>query len=461
MHSPLIRPAVRTEAREALRLAIPLASAQVAQAATGFIDTVMMGWLGQDVLAAGGLAATTFTTLLIAATGVITGISPLIAEAYGAGNRSRIQQVAQQGLWLSLLVSLPIMLLLAHTERLMQSLGQTATVAATAEIYLGIMLWGFFPALTFAMLKGVVSSLSQPRPIMVIVIGGTALNAVGNYLLGFGPWGLPALGLVGLALASLLSQWLMLACLVVYLLTQATLKPYRIFHPWQRFEPGVLRELVWIGLPIGVAFALETGLFTVTTYLMGALGTDVLAAHQIVLQTIVVIFMVPLGLSMATTIRVGQWKGRQDRPAVRRAAYVGVGLSATFMTLMAGLLLLFPHQAIGLFLEVSDPANAQVVTLATSLFSIAALSQILDGVQTTAAGALRGLKDTQLPMLLSFLAFWGVGLTSGYSLGFWLGLGGVGLWLGQAIGVAVSALLFSWRFHRLTHLDRSKNTSQA
>ncbi|HEY9737353.1 MAG TPA: MATE family efflux transporter [Trichocoleus sp.] len=452
MLSLSIRAPIKTEAKEAMGLALPLASAQVAQAATGFVDTVMMGWLGRDVLAAGGLAATTFTTLLVTATGIVIGISPLVAEAYGAGNRARIQQVSRQGLWLSLLVSLPIMLLLANAEPLMGALGQSPTVAATARVYLGILVWGFFPALAFAMLKAVVSSLSQPRPVMVIVIGGTVFNAIANYLLGFGPWGLPALGLRGLAIASLVSQWVMLACLVTYVLTQTSLKHYRLFHQWQRFEPTVLRELVWIGLPIGVSFGLEVGLFSVTTYLMGALGTDLLAAHQIVFQTIAVIFMVPLGLSMATTIRVGQWNGRQDRQGVRRATWVAIGLSATFMTLMATMLLLFPRQAIGLFIDVNDPVNGRVVALAASMFVIAALSQILDGVQTAAAGALRGLKDTRVPMMLSFLAFWGVGLASGYCMGFWLGLGGIGLWLGQATGVAFAAILFTWRFCRLTQV---------
>jgi multidrug resistance protein, MATE family len=182
---------------------------------------------------------------------------------------------------------------------------------------------------------------------------------------------------------------------------------------------------------------------------MGLLGTEILAAHLIVFQTIAVIFMVPLGMSFATTIRVGQWNGQNNPDGVRRAAYISIWLGAIFMTVMAVVLLIFSRQVISLYLDINNQANQQVVSLATSMFAVAAISQILDGVQTTAAGALRGLKDTQVPMLLSFIAFWVFGLFSGYFLGFHLGLDGVGLWIGQAIGVGTSAGVFIWRLHRL------------
>ena len=440
---------IRTEIKESLRLTIPLASAQVAQAATGFVDTVMMGWLGQETIAAGGLAATTFTTLLITTTGVVVGLSPLIAEAYGSGYNKRIQQLTRQGIWLSLLVAIPVMLLLGHIDYLMRHLGQAATTVTLAKTYLDVMLWGFFPALMFAMLKSVVSSLSQTRPVIVIVVMGTAFNAIANYILGFGKLGFTALGLKGIALASALSQWLMLLLLIIYILKHSQLRSYQLFANLYQLEPKILRELLWVGVPIAISFAFEVGLFTVTTYLMGVLGTDVLAAHQIVFQTIALIFMVPLGMSFATTIRVGQWNGQQNSKGVRRAAYVSIWLGAMFMTIMAIALLVFPRQVIALYLDIDNPENARVISLATSMLTIAALSQILDGVQTTAAGALRGLKDTRVPMLLSFLAFWGVGLTSGYLLGFQLGFSGIGLWLGQLLGVAVSAGVFVWRFRRL------------
>lgn len=440
---------VKTEIKELLRLTIPLSSAQVAQAATGFVDTVMMGWLGQETLAAGGLAATTFTTLIVTSSGIVVGISPFIAEAYGANNRGRIQQLTRQGLWLSLIVAIPIMLLLKNMAQIMQQLGQSPEVVTIATQYLDVMVWAFLPALTFAMFKSVISSLSQARPITMIVVCGTLFNIIGNYILGFGKLGFPVMGLGGIAWASTLAQWGMLLFIVLYILSDHRLKAYQLFHKLLQFEPKVIKELLGIGLPISLSFAFEAGLFTITTFLMGILGTQVLAAHQIVFQTIALIFMVPLGMSFATTIRVGQWQGQQNFKGVQRAAYVSMSMGAIFMTIMAVVITIYPQQIIALYLDVGNPKNAQVVTLAVAMFKIAAISQILDGVQTTAAGALRGLKDTRIPMLLSFLAFWGIGLVIGYLSGFTLGLGGVGLWLGQFTGVAVSAGFFLWRFRRL------------
>lgn len=439
---------IRTEIRESLRLTIPLASAQVAQAATGFVDTVMMGNLGQETLAGGGIAATTFTTLLVIATGIVIGVSPLIAEAYGAGNKARIQQLTRQGIWLTLILTIPGMLLLGQIDSLRQ-FGLAENIVMLAKTFLNIMLWGFLPALMLAMLKSVVSSLSQPQPITIVVVIGTLFNAIGNYILGFGKLGFPALGIQGIAWASVMSNWLMLMLLIAYICQHKQLKIYNLFEQLDWIDLKILRELIWLGVPIAISFAFEIGLFTTTTYLMGILGTDILAAHQIVFQTIAVIFMIPLGMSFATTIRVGQWMGQQNAEGVRRSAYVSMWMGGLFMTVTAITLLLFPRLVISLYLDIDNPANKSAIALATSMLNIAAISQILDGVQTTAAGALRGLQDTRVPMLLSFLAFWGIGLTCGYLLGFHLGFGGVGLWLGQLIGVSVAAGLFVWRFQRL------------
>jgi MATE family multidrug resistance protein len=183
---------------------------------------------------------------------------------------------------------------------------------------------------------------------------------------------------------------------------------------------------------------------------MGLLGTEVLAAHQIVFQTMVVIFMVPLGMSFATTARVGIWFGQQNLEGARRAGYISISMAVVFMTLTGIILLTYPQQVVGIYLDIHNPENANVLKLAVSMLMIAALAQLLDGVQKTAMGALYGLQDTRVPMLLSLLAFWGVGLTSGYLLGFYFALGSVGLWIGQSIGVAIAGVIFLWRFHKLT-----------
>ncbi len=450
MTSISIKSNTRKEIQGFLQLAIPLASAQVAQSATGFVDTVMMGRLGQESLAAGGLAALTFQMLMNAAGGVVMSVSPLVAEAYGAGRKTRVEQVARQGVWLSLILSIPMMLLIGHLDTFMGQLGQAPTTVTLANQYLDVMLWGFFPALGFAMLRGVVSGLSQARPVMMIVIGGTFFNIIGNYVLGFGKFGFPRMELAGLALSSALSLWVMFVALVVYMIKHKQLKSYRIFADLHRVRPRILWELVVVGVPMGVAIALEYGLFTVVTYLMGVLGTDVLAAHQIVLQTTIVIFMVPLGMSYATTARVGQWLGQQNIEGAKRAGYVSISIAAMFMLLTGIVLFTHPKQVIGLYLDIQNPENIKVLTVAVPMLTIAAIAQIFDGVQKTTMGALYGLQDTRLPMLLNLPVLWGIGLTSGYLLGFYFDFGGVGLWVGQSIGIAIAAGVFVWRFRKLT-----------
>ena len=437
------------EAKEFLKLAIPLAGVQLAQAAIGFVDTLMMGRMGLETLAAGGLAALTFSVFLYTTSGILMGVSPIVATAYGAGDKLQIERIVRQGCLLVIGLAIPVSLGIANFDLLMRHLGQAETTVVLGNTYLDIMVWGFFPALGFALLRSVVAAMSHPKIVMTIAIGGTIINIVGDYVLGFGKFGFPQLGIAGLALASILAIWAMFLSLVIYILTQKELKTYRFFRQLYRYDLQILTSLIRVGVPIGVATALEIGLFTIVTYLMGILGTEVLAAHQVILQTIAITFMVPLAMSYAATIRVGQEIGQNNLAGATRATYVSAATGLAFMLLMAAILLLFPDRIIGIFIDINDPKNINVVTLATKLMTIAAISQILDGPQKIIIGALYGLQDTRIPMLLSLLAFWGIGLTSGYWLGFHTSLGGSGLWIGQSIGIAISAVIFWWRFHYL------------
>jgi multidrug resistance protein, MATE family len=450
----LTRSKISKEVQEFLQLAVPLASAQLAQAAVGFVDTIMMGHLGAETLAAGGLASVTFQLLLNTASGLVMAVSPLVAEAYGAGRTTQIEQIARQGLWLSLLLGLPLTVAIANLDAVLLVLQQPASLVSLADRYFDFIAWGIFPALGFAMLRGYVSALSQAHIVTIIVIIGTLFNIAGNYVLGFGQLGFPRMELAGLGLASGLSFWLMFLMFLLYVINHAELKHYPFLRNFHRISPRILRQLVSIGAAIAVTIVLEYGLFAAVTFLMGVLGTEVLAAHQTVYQTMYIIYMVPLGMSYAVTARVGQWLGQQDMQSARRAGYVGVAAIAIFMVLMAVVLILYRQQVIGIYLNVNDPANANVIRLAVPILLISALGQLLDGIQRVAMGALYGLQDTRIPMLLSAGAFWGVGLTTGYLLGFPLGLNGVGLWTGQSIGVAVAGVIFVQRFHRLTSQPR-------
>jgi len=238
----ILIPALRTEVKEFLHLAVPLASAQVAQSLVGFVDTVMMGHLEWETLAAGGLASITFTTLLQTATGMVMGVSPLVAKAYGAGDKLRIKQVVRQGLWLSLVLAVPMMLLIGHLDMLMLQLGQAPATVTLADAYLDVMLWAMFPVLGFAVLRGFVSGVSQAHPIMAIVIGGTLFNIIGNYILGYGKLGFPKLGLTGLALASTATFWGMFLALTLYILIHPQLKSLRTWLRMKREQKVWGRE---------------------------------------------------------------------------------------------------------------------------------------------------------------------------------------------------------------------------
>ncbi|MEL6222392.1 MAG: MATE family efflux transporter, partial [Cyanobacteria bacterium J06627_8] len=387
--------------------------------------------------------------LMITTSGMVMGISPLIAEAFGANQKSQIRQIACQGIWLSLLIAIPFMMLTKQMSVWLAQTGQTETVVTLSGSYLDIILWSLFPVIGFSALRSTVAALSQASSIPVIIAVGTAFNILGNYVLGFGKWGFPEMKLAGLALATTLTWWGMFMALALCVVFHPALRGYRLFQSLHRIKPHILKQLVWVGVPIGVFSGLEMGFYTVITFWAGTLGTETLAAHQIVFQTATVMFMVPLGSSFATTVRIGQWLGRRDWDGLQRAAWVSMAITTLFMMVASVFFFMFPRQIVGLYLNLQDPVNANILALATPLLIVGAIAQILDGFQKAVYGSLQGLQDTQLPMLLNIIGYWGIGLSVAYGLGFGLGLGSVGLWIGQAIAAATVAALFSWRLHNL------------
>ena len=442
------------EVKKCLALAVPLAAAQLAQSATGFVDTVMMGWLGSQTIASGALGVTIFSFCLLIVTGIVSAVSPLAAQAYGAGNREKVGTIVRLGLGISLVLGILITLLLYNGGALLLLLGQDANTVALAEIFLRAIALGFIPALGFAVLKSFLSALLQPQLVIVTVVLGTLLNITANYVLMFGKLGFPALGLAGIGWASTLSLWSMFVALI-YICNQPRFAVYGIFRPLSKKafpleHRRIIGEIFQVGLPIGGLIAVEGGLFTVVTFIIGQLGTNALAAHQIALQTISISFQIALGISLATTVRVGQLVGQNDLLATRLAGYVGIAFAALSMGVIGITLWLVPKSIISLYIDINDPNNADVVVLAVKLLGVAAIFQIVDGVQVTAGGALRGLKDTRIPMLIGIFAYWCVGFFTGYTFGIRSGYGAIGLWWGLAIGLAIAAIIMTWRFSNKT-----------
>lgn len=439
-------PSLALEVRRTFALALPLILAQLAQMSMSFVDTLMVGRLGNASLAGIALGSSIFFLALIVCSGVLFAVGPTVSQAFGAGDLETAGRAAQQSFFLALLLFVPALMLFWQVGPLLARLGQEPQTAALATGYVQAIAWGFLPALLTTGLRGLLEGISNPRPVMFIALAGVGLNVFANYTLMFGNFGFPALGLVGTGWASAFTYWMTFLALALYV--HRALPQFGVFRRL-RVQRRVLWTLLRVGWPIGLTLGFESALFSATAILMGVLGTVPLAAHQIAIQSASFTFMVPLGLASATAVRVGQAAGRRDAAGVRRAGWVGIALSAAVMLLSALTFWLLPERVVSLYLRLDDPSNAAVVRTAVQFLAFAAAFQVFDGLQVSAAGALRGLKDTRAPMLISLFSYWGIGLSSGALLAFTLGLGGRGLWLGLVLGLVAAALLLVGRFRRV------------
>jgi multidrug resistance protein, MATE family len=444
------------ELRVMFTLAWPLVIAQLAQNALTTTDVVMMGWLGPKDLAAGTLATTFLMPFLVGGMGVVGAVAPLVAQARGARDIKAVRRIVRQGFWVALILAAFIVPLVLQIRPAFALLGQDPAATVLAEQYVQIAGWMVFPGLLMVVLRSLLSAFAATRIILLITIGGVLLNAIGNYLLMFGHFGLPRLELRGAAISTVASNTVMFALMLAYVLRHKRFKRFyilmRLWKPdWRHF-----REILRIGAPIGLTLLAEVGLFTAAALLMGRLGTDEVAAHAIALQCASMAFMVPLGLGIAATVRVGMAYGRSDREGIRKAGWTAFVMGTGFMALSCILFLTFAPWIVGLFLNVDDPANANALALAATFLVVAGIFQLVDGAQVVAAHALRGLSDTTVPMVFAITGYWAVGLPIAYVLGFILQWRGVGIWLGLAAGLACVAVVLVVRFalrERLGLLD--------
>jgi MATE family multidrug resistance protein len=441
-------PAWRREIAATLRLAAPIVATQLAQVSIMTVDVLMMGWLGADALAAGAVGSNLFFMVLVFGFGICMATAPLAAQAIGRRLHlvREVRRSVHQGMWAAALLSVPATLLLAHAEDLLLLLRQDRAIAAEAHAYTLALMWGLFPALGFMVLRQFIAALQRPRAALAIQALAVVLNAGGNWLLMFGHWGLPALGVVGAGIASAIANWIAFALLLGFVLLDGRMRRFRLLDGFWRRDFPRLREVFRLGLPIAATLLLEVSVFAAAVYMLGAIDTAQLAAHQIAIQCAALTFMVPFGLAQAATVRVGIAAGAGDRAGVRRAGWTAFLLGLGFMSTTAIALYALRLPIVGLFLDLGDAANARVVAHAVEFLAIAALFQVFDGSQTIAMGALRGLKDTAVPLLIAGFGYWGVGFTVCWINAFVLDLGGLGIWLGLALGLAVVAVLASLRF---------------
>ena len=440
----------RTELGATLRLAAPLAAANLLQMLVYAIDVIFVARLGETALAASSLATTLFGLMMWCLIGLTGACAPLIAAELGRRAHAvrEVRRSVRMALWLAAGTGLLAMLVSANGEALLLLSGQDAEVARQAGSFLAILLWATIPNIMAGVLRNFVSALG--RPVFATAITGLAIlvNALGNYVLVFGNWGAPALGLDGSAISSVITAFVMLGAYALAIRTDRRLRRYRVFGRWWRPEWQRLRDLLRIGLPISLIIMAEGGLFSSAAFLMGLLGQAELAGHTVALQVAALAFQIPFGVGQAATIRVGYHYGAGNVAAIAAAGKAALVVAVSYMIIPAALMILAPRFVLSLYVDPADPANAARVGHAVGFLAIAAAFQLFDGLQAVLAGTLRGLQDTRMPLILALIGYWLIGFTTSVALGFFSPLAGNGIWLGLAAGLVVVSLLLGRRWQR-------------
>jgi MATE family multidrug resistance protein len=455
MHLMKARPGVLFGSRKTLKLAIPLILAQMAIVAMGVVDTVTFSRLGIPVLAAGALATAIFNLVHIICTGVLIAISNQVAFESGANNRENIATAVESGVILSVLIGLGAILAISLSGPLLLMAGQDRQVVMNAMAYLPAAALGIIPSLLFTTLRGLTVGLKQPGPITIIttcaVLGKIVLNTGLLYMLQAGwihattPQLLFILGGIGSLEFTLMALALWLSC-------RRNLGWYLRRPRWLTVKSPVFRETLSQGIPIGISYGVEAGLFTGVALLIGHFGPTALAAHHIANQCVFLTFMMAVGLSHASSIRVGEAAGSGDLREAKRLGRQGMLIGMIPMTMTATLYFFYGDVLVGMLIGQDALSSRAVAVLAIQLLAIAACFQWFDGIQVIAAGALRGLKDARFTMIASIMGYWGVGMTTALFLSRSINSGPSGVWWGLVVGLGTTALILVLRFEKLTDM---------
>ncbi|NLR41590.1 MATE family efflux transporter [Novosphingobium sp. ERW19] len=438
----------RAEFRATQRLALPLILTNLSLTLIGATDVVMIGWLGTNELAAASLGSGLIMTAAIFCMGLITATAPMMASERGrqAHSAKDLRRTFRQGLWVSVAISSLVWLVLWQTAPLLRMLGQDDDLAALAGSYVRACMWSILPYLWVLLIRNFLSVLERPGWSLVVGIAGVFVNAGCNYVLMFGGFGLPPLGLVGAGIGSVLANLFMLLAMMAILRMHRRFRRYSLFGRWWRSDWERFRTLWKFGVSIGVAMALEDAIFIVAVVMMGWFGPNALAAHAIALQIGTIAFMVPMGVAQAATVRVGMGFGSRDPELIGRAGWTAFCLTIAFMVCVAVLIATQGDLLVSLFISAETQVDAEVAELAVSFLAIAALIQVVDGIQVVCTGMLRGLHDTRWPMIFAVTGYSVVGIGVGAWLAFARGWQGLGIWVGLGTGISVVALLVLGRW---------------
>ena len=446
--APLDTPTWRQELRATAMLAGPLALANLLQMLTYAIDVIFIARLGEEQLAASALAVSLFGLVLWAMTALAGAVAPLIAEAIGAGGPTLrpVRRSVRMALWLAVISGIAGMGLCLLLEPIMRATGQQEQIIGLAKQYNYLIIFSMVPMLLAAVLRNFVSALGRPIFATAITGAGIFVNGFANYAFIFGEFGAPEMGLRGAAVATIITALFSVAAYVLAIRLDPRLHCFHVFGrlwapDWERF-----RQIVRIGTPIALTVTAEAGIFGAAAFMMGRFGAAELAGHTVALQLAALAFQIPFGVSQAATIRVGYFYGARDSEGIRRAGWVALAIGVGFMSVTAGTMLFAPYLLLSIYVDPYAAKNATLVAFALQYLVLAAAFQIVDGVQAVAAGALRGLQDTRVPMWIAIFSYWVPGIGAAIGLGFFTPLQGIGVWIGLATGLAFAAVLLLSRW---------------
>ncbi len=432
---------LRQEIRDMLLLAAPLVLGQLSAIGMNVIDTVLAGHYGANTLSAVAVGTSVWSLVIVSAIGVMLALPPSVAQLAGAGRSTEIGALFRQAMWLALALGVVLLIAVRHATPLLHAIGIENALVDDAQKFLRAISWGA-PALTgYFALRGLSEGLAMTRPTMYFGFFGLLLLGPVGYFFMYGAFGFAGRGAEGSGIATALVLWLQFFAFLFYIALRKNYKPYTPLARFDAPHPRAIFGLLRLGVPMGVSVLMEASLFVATALLIGSLGADVVAGHQIAINVASVAFMLPLGVAMATTVRVGLAVGRGDESGVRYAGYVGIATCLVTQAFSCAIMALMPHVISNLY---TDDAN--VAAISAQLLLLAAIFQFSDGIQVTANGALRGLKDTTIPMIITTIAYWGIGMPVGWWLAFRHGYGARGMWIGLIAGLSVAAVLLFSRF---------------
>ncbi|MER7814866.1 MATE family efflux transporter [Streptomyces sp. NPDC096153] len=434
--------------RVLLELALPLILTNFAYVALTTVDIVMLGRLGALEIAAAGLAIALFNQLRTTGTGLVTGVSNLVAEAQVQGDRQRVGALLFAGFFWATVCGVVFCAALWLIGPLLVLLGQDPAVVDKAGEFLMVLAPGMLPCLWFQNLRHFTTGLKRPGPLLAITLSSIGATIGLNYTLIYGKFGLPAFGFVGVAMATVTVFGLSFLAFIAVILRDGALRPYLTSPDARRWDGDAVRSVWRLGLPISGTYASEAGFFSVLTLVIGSLGIDALAAQTVLNQIVYIVFMISAGLSHAASIHISEASGRSDYPTARRMGLLGTAWGVIATLLIAVLYLAIPNTIVSLFISAEHAGNADIVALTVTGLLIAALMQVFDAVQNIGNGILRGIGDTAGPFRISLVGYWLIGLPAGYLLGVSAGWDVEGVWIGQTIGLAATAAILIAAFLR-------------